>query len=105
MKPDKLKQLIEEVIAQFELSKEEGAQVFQILVKTTLAYRDVLKAESGTTLTVGETREALNLLLEFMSTRLIPRASSQKITQLVLLWIHELNLEQQEHQEESKTIH
>lgn len=105
MKPDRLKELINEVISQLDVPPEDSIRVFETLVRVTLAYRDVLKSESGITLTVGDTREALNLLLEFVNYQTLSRTPNQRAMQLVRLWIDELNLEKESSQFESKVIH
>ena len=105
MKTDKLRQLIQEVISQFDVTSEESERIFEILVSTTLAYRDVLRAESGTTLTVGETREALNILLEYISSHDLIQTPDEKINHLVRLWVHELNLDVPSNAEETRVLH
>lgn len=105
MKPDRLKQLLNEVISQMDVTPEGAVHIFETLVKTTLNYRDILKVENGITLTVGDTREALNLLIEYINYKHLPQTENFKAFQLLKLWIHELNLDKLDEESASKTMH
>jgi hypothetical protein len=64
--------------------------VVSVLISETTRFRDKLKAETGTVLTVGDTREALNGLEAFMNTGQIPPTLSSEQRSLTQIWIDRL---------------
>lgn len=87
---DDIRALFEKVSEHFE-GTDEGAQaMFQMLVATTLKYRDILMHSSGVALTVAETRAALDAFMETLKTHRIRPDIEKRIRDLVILWLEEL---------------
>lgn len=87
---DDIKALFERISEHFA-EADEGAQgMFQMLVSTTLRYRDILMHSTGTTLTVAETRAALDAFMEMLKTHKIRPDLDKRVKDLVILWLEEL---------------
>jgi hypothetical protein len=71
---------------------EDLKNVFSVLVSSTLCYRDRLKQDSGTTLTVEDVRVALDWLLEWMHTNKWPTSNHAVRLELLKIWVEELNV-------------
>ncbi|MBT3182266.1 MAG: hypothetical protein HN337_07155 [Deltaproteobacteria bacterium] len=72
---------------------DDGAQaMFEMLVKTTLEYRDTLMHSSGVPFTVGETREALGVFMEVMKTQQMPGGLDKRIHDLVIIWLEGIKI-------------
>ncbi len=83
-------QEIEKLFSQLETPPSvspETKEVFATLVKTTLDYRDKVNKETGMTITVEDTRAALDLFLEFIQTGRVPSSKNQIILDLLKIWI------------------
>lgn len=87
-----IQELFGRIACHFDGADEGARGMFAMLVKTTLKYRDMLKHSSGYALTVGETKEALDVFMEVMKTHKIPRGLKKRIHDLVILWLEELKL-------------
>ena len=71
--------------------QDEGIQqMCRLLVETTLAFRDQLRHSRGETLTVGETRDALDTFMEVMKTHRIPEKLPPHVHGLVIMWLEEI---------------
>nr|MBN2278483.1 hypothetical protein [candidate division Zixibacteria bacterium] len=69
----------------------ESILVFRRLIKLTLEFRDNWKSRTGRTLTVGETRRALDIYLEAMNSGFLPSDMEPMIEELVRFWIKNIN--------------
>jgi hypothetical protein len=83
--------LLFEKVSEHFAGADEGAQgMFQMLVSTTLAYRDILVHSTGVSLTVAETRAALDAFMETLTTHRIRPGIDKRVKDLVILWLEEL---------------
>jgi hypothetical protein len=64
--------------------------VFSILVSSTLRYRDWVKEEKGTVVTVEDVRVALDWLLETIRTYQMPKTENRLRLDLLNIWLYEL---------------
>lgn len=70
---------------------DEGAKkMLGLLVRVTLKYRDELVANKGAPLTVGETREALDVFMHVMQQQSFPETVKPRIKSLVIMWLDEV---------------
>jgi hypothetical protein len=80
-----------------EMLKKEGyissdsMAVFGKLIRLTLEYRDRLVEEKNEILTVEETRKGLDAYIEALRQNRPPEGLSDKIANLVKLWLKEIN--------------
>jgi hypothetical protein len=80
-----------------DLMKQEGEipsealAVLGKLIRLTTEFRDLWKAETGESLTVEETRAAIEIYLSVIKTGLLPNRLEPKIDRLVRLWLKEIN--------------
>jgi hypothetical protein len=65
-------------------------EVFSILVRTTLAYRDLLRASRGIVVTVEDARTALGWLVPALSTGELPETDNPTRLGLLKSWLDEL---------------
>ena len=64
--------------------------VFSILVSSTLRYRDWIKEEKGTVVTVEDVRVVLEWLLETIRTHQLPKTENRLRLDLLNIWLDEL---------------
>ena len=67
-------------------------EVFTILVKTTLNYRDHIQASRGITVTVEDVRTALGWLVPALATGNLPETENKIRLDLLKLWLDELKI-------------
>ncbi len=67
--------------------KYDAEKVNEVLSEETVKFRDKLAATSGETLTVGDTRVALNALEDFMNGKAMLGILSPNQKKLLDLWI------------------
>ena len=65
-------------------------EVFSILIKSTLRYRDQMLASKGRVVTVEDVRTALKWLVPSLSTGLMPKTDNKISLDLLKLWLDEL---------------
>lgn len=71
----------------------DGArQIFSLLVRSILRYRDHLLASRGITLTVEDTRVALGWLVPALSTGALPKTDNEVRLDLLKIWLDELKI-------------
>ena len=91
MNNDEIQLLIKSLGEQIVIDNNAG-DILGTLTKETLRFRDKLLEENGLTLTVADTRMALEALEEFFQ----EREPSQKLTpeqaQLLQIWIDKITL-------------
>ena len=67
-------------------------RVLNLLSEETIKFRDKLKEETGTILTVGETRVALQGLEKHLDGQALPRELTPEQKALVRIWIDRLEV-------------
>lgn len=92
MDEKELEALFETLAKRYGINPEETKQIFTLLVKTTLKYRDLLVQQGEKPLTVTETRQAIDELLLVMQQKKFSSQVSSRIQQLVTLWYDELKV-------------
>lgn len=86
-----IKALFKRVSEHFEGEHSEGLrEFFAMLVSTTLRYRDMLAHSSGEPLTVGETRAALDVFMQAVTTHRMQEGLDKRVHDLVVMWLEEL---------------
>ena len=65
-------------------------EVFSILIKSTLRYRDQMLASKGTIVTVEDVRTALGWLVPSLSTGRLPKTDNKVSLDLLKIWLDEL---------------
>jgi hypothetical protein len=63
-----------------------------MLISETVKFRDKLKEETGETLTVGDTRAALDALEDYLNGKPIPKELTAEQKALVQIWIDRLTV-------------
>ena len=92
MKPEEIEALFEK-LAHGEGTKLEASKpIFTLLVQIALKYREMLVQKGEKTLTVEETKEALDELLLVMKNKKYSDTISLRIRQLVILWYDEVRV-------------
>lgn len=66
--------------------------VVAMLVTETLRFRDKLKADTGTVLTVEDTRTALDALEEYLHDRPLPASLTPEQKALAQIWVDRLTM-------------
>jgi hypothetical protein len=75
-----------------EQDNEPLKEVFRILVKSTLAYRDNVLRASGSVVTVEDVQSALEWLLPALKTGRLPITDNKLRLDLLKLWLDELKI-------------
>ena len=65
-------------------------EVFSILIRSTLRYRDQMLASKGMVVTVEDVRTALKWLVPSLTTGLLPKTDNKISLDLLKLWLDEL---------------
>ncbi len=65
-------------------------EIFSILVKSTLRYRDQILASKEIVVTVEDVRIALDWLVPSLSTGLLPKTDNKMRLDLLKIWLDEL---------------
>jgi hypothetical protein len=86
MSDDSLKMLLQSLGRQLSDAADDPSSTVAMLLTETIRFRDKLKEESGKVLTVGETRQVLDALDEYLSGR--PPSESLTSEQKALLQIY-----------------
>jgi hypothetical protein len=92
MSPDALRLLMESLGDTLFSEQTDHRGVVAILATETLKFRDKLKEETGTVLTVQDTREALNALESYLINHEIPKDLTSEQHALVQIWIDRLTM-------------
>lgn len=77
-----------------EQNKNTSVETIDILTKLidyTIKFRDELKAKTGEILTVGETRQAVDIYLEAVQTERLRENLVPRIDLLVKYWLTKIN--------------
>ncbi len=89
---EQLRLLIDSMSSQFRNGDGQAAQTMNMLIKETVRFRDKLKAETGETLTVADTRVALDALGQHLNGEGLPRDLTPEQKALTRIWIDRLTL-------------
>ena len=65
-------------------------EVFSVLIKTTLRYRDQVRASKGIVVTIDDVRTALNWLVPSLLTGQLPETTDTIKLDLLKIWLDEL---------------
>jgi hypothetical protein len=87
-----IKELFDRMASHFQDAHEGAREMFSMLVRTALKYRDIVAHSDGRPLEVGETREALTVFMEVLKTHKIPQGLDRRVHDLVIMWLEELKL-------------
>ena len=71
---------------------EEIRNIFSLLVKSTLRYRDHVRASRGIVVTVEDVRVALGWLVPALTTGRLPDTDDKIRLDLLKIWLDELKL-------------
>ena len=69
---------------------DTNRQVFSILVKSTLEYRDRVLASRGVVVNVKDVRTSLDWLVSALATGKMPASDNKISTDLLKIWLREL---------------
>jgi hypothetical protein len=75
-----------------EQDDEPLKEVFKILIKSTLAYRDNVLSATGAVVTVDDVRSTLEWLLPAFKTGRLPRTDDKLRLDLLKIWLDELKI-------------
>ena len=92
MDEEEIERLFLSVLEQTKEDSPGVREIFTILVKTTLKYRDHLVASRGITVTVADVRTALKWLLPALTTGVLPQTDQKIPYNLLKLWLDDLKL-------------
>lgn len=95
-----MKRLFERVSRGFGELPDDVESVFAMLVSSTLAYRDRLKAELGIILTVDDVRTALDWLQRYLQTNRMPDTENAIRRDLLIIWQSKLAAQLDSNQKE-----
>lgn len=90
MNTKEMEELFDRLARRYGMPDEAAREIFTLLVKITLKYRDMLAARGETPLTVDEVKQAIDILLRVMGEKKFPAETPERITQLVNLWYEEI---------------
>jgi hypothetical protein len=82
--------LFSSMLGDSRVVNESVRQVFSILVKSTLRYRDQILESRGMVITVQDVRIALDCLVTSLKTGRLPEKVKKERLDLVKLWLDEL---------------
>jgi hypothetical protein len=82
--------LLSAALRELHTVPDDSREVYRILVKTTLSYRDMLREEKGKVLTVEDTRITLKMLRETLKTGILPKKEEKTRLDLLKLWLDAL---------------
>lgn len=88
---DDIERLFRRAEERFGGANEGVRQMFAMLIRETLAYRDELMKQQKPPLTVQETQRALDILMEILKTQQFPEIDDERIKGLVLCWLDKIN--------------
>jgi hypothetical protein len=92
MGEEDIRLLLESLGAQILESHSDPTGALAVLIAETVKFRDQLRRDTGTVLTVGDTREALSALESYFGGKGVPKELSSEQSALVQLYIDRLVL-------------
>lgn len=90
MDEEDLKKLFLSVVEDQSQNTQAILQVFTVLIRSTLKYRDHMLVSKGIVITVEDVRIALRWLVPAFATGEMPETENKKSLGLLELWVHEL---------------
>ncbi len=91
MESDDLRRFFAELLRDHGYIPTSAMQTMGKLIKLTVEFRDRWVLEHGETLTVGETRAAIEIYLKILKTDRYPEKIEPKLDGLIRLWLKEIN--------------
>ena len=91
MKQDDIEEYFKSVMDCNKEASVEAIDILKKLIDYTIKYRDELKAETGEILTVGITKQAIDIYLEAVQTERLRGDLDPKIDRLVKYWLTKIN--------------
>ena len=91
MKQDNIKKYFKTILENNKNASVETIEILKKLIDCTIEYRDKLKAKTGEILTVGETRQAVDIYLEAVEVERLRGDLEPKIDRLVKYWLTKIN--------------
>ena len=92
MNEEEIERLFLSVLEHSKEDRPAVREVFSILIKTTLRYRDHLLSSRGIVVTVEDVRIALRWLVPAWTTGVLPQCDQVISHNLLKLWLDELKL-------------
>ena len=89
---EQLRLLMESMGVDMLKDRQNSKRVMNLLSEETVKFRDKLKEDTGTILTVGDTRTALQALEEHLKGGALPRDLTPEQKALVQIWIDRLEV-------------
>lgn len=89
---EQLRLLMESMGVDMLKDRQNSKRVMNLLSEETVKFRDKLKEDTGTILTVGDTRTALQALEEHLEGGALPRDLTPEQKALVQIWIDRLEV-------------
>jgi hypothetical protein len=90
MEEEDLEKLFSSVAETSENQTSEVKDVFAVLVRSTLQYRDHMLASEGIIITVKDVRATLEHLVPFLETGRLPKETDHVKTDLLRIWKNNL---------------
>ncbi|MFC1821665.1 hypothetical protein ACFL9T_03090 [Thermodesulfobacteriota bacterium] len=90
MEEQDIHRLFKSLLIDHSHQTDETRQVFSVLIKTTLNYRDHLLQSEGIVVTVEDVRSALDWLIPSLTTGRLPITDNRISLSLLKLWLDEL---------------
>lgn len=91
MRQDNIQEYFKMVLEQNKNTSVETIDILTKLIDYTIKFRDELKAKTGEILTVGETRQAVDIYLEAVETEHLRTDLEPRIDLLVKYWLTKIN--------------
>jgi len=91
MNQDNIKEYFKTVMENNRNISPEAIDILKKLIDHTIKFRDELKADTGEILTVGDTRQAINIYLQAVQTEHLQDNLDPIIDRLVKYWLMEIN--------------
>lgn len=88
---DDIRQFFADVLKEHGMIPTESMQVMGTLIRLTIDYRDQWLRQTGETLTVEETRQALDIYIQILNNATVAEVPNRKIAGLVAVWLKEIN--------------
>ena len=82
--------LFSDLAEKADQDNEPLKEVFKVLIKSTLRYRDNILKEKGVTVTVHDVRSALDWLVPALKTGRLPDTDNKIRLDLLKIWLDEL---------------
>jgi hypothetical protein len=90
MNEEEIDRLFRSVLEHSRENSPAVMEIFSVLVKTTLKYRDHLLSSLGVIVTVEDVRKSLDWLVPALSSGVLPRTDQMIPLNLLKLWLDEL---------------